>query len=433
MIKNYSLLFAVVIMFFIGCQKEDPIGSGEEEQMNEEVMEETPSVIPFNVRMNLSNTTYPSFVTITKEGGEVIVDSVANGLIHDFVFEIDVDDKINVTAGYVSEDQMWIYTYLDVDDDSEIDLHAAWEQDACLKSIEIPVGIPAKLRVTDVDGNYRIVSSVISHNTPEFSDNEIEIDGYLIGDQDIQIMIQEAVDSIPKTMIIRNEDWERFPDYTAEHVVSFNDFTQAQVRTIDLGIDNVWGVLATGCDKSGRVVGLDRFSSYMQYQKGTQLEIFLTEGLDLEKIKLNFFSALQSTKFEYSWIHNDLPQKIEVPYDLEAKFLVSEPNHFWIERTYDYNINVAEYLYSRNNFSSRWRIVSDGGEGVGVKLPDLPNEMIEQFPFLSELLGNPLRLYNYMIRTEYPVEKITDFNISYLSFWDTPDLNYYYKITEIDF
>jgi len=425
-ILNTAILLLSIFTLTISCGKDDNnIELAINEPNNDSIEKEE-----FNLNIISRGSPFTSFVLITDEIGNRYIDTSGLSGVNEFKFEINKGAHINVTIGSAKDDWFSIITYMNVDSGSYVSSGAKWTPHECFNTFSGYDVTPAKLKIKDIDQPFKLITGFMDEGNPEFEPNEIVLDGNIVIERDIQIVIQETINSIPKSMIIGYNEWQLNSELVMEHSISFNDFIETNKHVIKTNTNQNWLLDVSACTWQGSIVDLDRWTFWPSTQEGDSIIIHLDRSLIPESIKFQI-SNLNFERLSYSWIHNNVPSTINFPEELFPNFVYKSLDSFLIESTFDFNLNVADFRFD-NDIDNRWQVISQGGTNVGFKMPRLPSEILQEFPFITQKMNVSSKIYNHMIKTEFPLLSITEFDLAYTHHQINPDHNFYLKMEEVE-
>jgi hypothetical protein len=370
-----------------------------------------------------------SFIVLSDINGETLYDTLGSDLDIDINFQLDSSIAVNATIGFVKEDEFSIVSYSRIKSGSQLDLSRDWETHPCFDSGPVD-GRRAKLYITDVNEFHETINSIawFPFNSTELKGDTLILEGTPPNQwsNSFQVAIREEENSELMSIVIPKQDWTWDNDsQSMSHTVSFTDFTSTNEHVINLERTDRWDFTAKACDQDGNVVALQ--SSNYSTLEVDEISLYLNQAIDVNEIKFH----LTNNEYTRNWIQQSIPNEINIEFTQNPAFSVLEVNEFVILNTYNYNVNVLNYLY---NGYYNWTIISKGGINISFVKPKLPSQLLETFDYLDDVLQNSFGIINTMYRTENPIDDITKIHKSVIprNKNSDPDFNYSSKETRLD-
>ena len=418
-------------MFLIACEQEEIDRNDLNAQIEHEFIPQD-----FHIKVNSlgSPTNSTKIFIVSNAEGEILFETIGNNLDSTVSLVKNYDDSFNATIGYFTTHNFIINTYLDVNSGSTINFSEEWENHDCFRSKKIRNASKATIYITDITEVFETHNSLSNAKPLEFKGDTLIMEGFALSRHkgDNQIVIKETIDSEFRSIIIPSQDWTWYNEtQSMETTISFNDFTPTNEYKINLKTYDLWGLDALVCENGNRLIALQNSTNnLLEAQEGIEIKIYLNETILPEHLKFHFYGNNLHFGYSYNWIHETMPQSIELEKDMNPAFHILNNNEFWIDSTFNYNINIAEYHYVLNQIGGlTWRVISKGGSNIKFKKHELPNQLYSEFPYLLDVLDNPVSFYNYLIKTEQSIQNVSDINLALISVNNTPDQNFFRKRT----
>jgi len=412
----------------MACQNEEIVNTVEP---NETELELTVFTLSYVSKEN----TDLSFLLISDDNGTILYDTVGTELDLNIELEIEPELTKNVTVGSFRGEEFGFRSYLNVSSGSEVNNEFERDRHPCFKSDYTARG-RAKVYITDLENYYETFNSLTNLGLGiEYYNDTLELNGaaHVRINEFNQIAIRETATSELKSILIPSNNWKLdFETQTEETTVSFKDFSSTIEHSINLYQDNRWDIIAIICDENGSLIETQNTTNTTESQEGKQIKLFLNESINVSELKLNLRASYYPTGLDYHWIQDSIPKNIYLPIDRDPIFRNYNADKFWIDNTFEYNANIVIYRYASQ---STWSVTSFGGEDFGFALPRLPAKLYSEYANLDDQIKNGRFLDNYMIKTEEPIENITNLPSGLINRTShyKPNLNYCMKKTSLQF
>lgn len=416
----------------ISCNQDD---MPEEMTNTETEIEEMTQIFDLSFSSDGSTESSVSFIVLSDNNGEVLFDTAGAELDIEISLHLDSSTVVNATTGFVKAEKFSIVSYSEVKSGSQLNLSREWETHPCFRSGPVD-GSNAKLYITDLNDFYETINSIVGSDSGslELKGDTLVLEGHVPSwsDGSYQIAIREQENSELMSIVIPRMDWNWDNDsQSMSHTVSFHDFSSTKEHVIDLDRTDRWNLAAKVCDLEGNLIALQSPVSNSKLEDGQNASIYLNEAIEINDLKLYLSNNNYPSSYAHNWIHKSIPDKINLEVDVNPTFNILEVDKFAIFNTFDYNLNVLNYLYVGDY---DWTIISKGGSNVRFVKPELPSQLHETFTYLNDLLQNPYGVTNTMYRTEEELDDITTVHKSVIprNKNNTPDFNYSSKESSLD-
>lgn len=369
------LLVILQLLIIFSCKNNDEISADSNEI--------------FIVESEFIGPSSESFISIIKQDGNILFDTIGQDLRKTIKMQILDTDKIDVTYGYENNQGFKIVTYKNI----ESNFLVSRSNYEC--NNEPPFGIGGKRFTLEIQGitEYRELYYPFDFkDMPEVDQggNKIILNGGILNTKDIVVTIL-GEDYEYKSIYLKYEDWIDQGDNNFFKSLNIEEFLTPQEYEINLGIDDKWMVNAEIQTNEERLVSISKWVTYDDYQNGDKVKLFLTSEIEMDLMKLEIGNSSILKGYHYLRTIEDIPSQISL-YNPEIELLTISSTGYEVNVNEDYNLAKIEYQYIENNWISSWEIFQKSSESLLNELPTIPSEYLSQSILLSNQLSNPERV-----------------------------------------
>jgi len=389
-LKRIQILFGTLslLLLIFSC------GNDDDETMMPMIEEDN-----FIIKSEISSSSYPYFISVSNQDGNILLDTVGANLLGDFIIEKADDDQVDITYGFESDFFFNFRTYRDVKSGFLLSSRPITE---CINSFPNTLQKSSNIEISidGLSGFSKLYFPAFSKQSiPDLTNNRTILKGRFTTNSDLQITIKAQGELEYKSIVIKESDWTEITEGNFSFNVNFADFQVAEKHEIQVATTDEMSLNATVLTTDQRTVKISNWSNSNDTHDGGKVTMFLHPTINLDQIKIKVATLDRYNGYETQEVFNEIPESINF-FKPIVTINNTEVSSYDVNIVNDYNFAASVFEYQQDLFISSWTIYQNTGTPNTFQLPSIPSTFKEQSPIVNAQLGSPIRFVSRVYDTD---------------------------------